>query len=590
MPLRRRVADEWITLGPLRRRVGTELVDITVKLRLDGANVTLSQGTATTPPTPPAFDYDTLILASDTNAAAQAKVDAASTGDVIGLERGVHPRRRLNTRSGVTLTWSGDPAGGTICSGAQPLTGPWTSSGGLYKATVPGGITQTTIQSRFTFDAGAHGQEELWFRSGTAGPSEGWQRLRRMATKAEVLTGTPRWWLDYDDSGSTVVWVGVNPASYDEAEISVEPYLLSAHADDQTVRHITARRYATPSGAAPLAESGVGTAWSVSGHMATGWMIEDCTSWGSHGCSFAVHPGLTMTRVRGVFAGQIGPCGYGTVGGSTAPVLIEDSEFAYALNIAATWLEEAGGSKFQDCRTLTIRNSWFHHNPGPRLWLDVADTGPTTIESCLIEDNEHAGILVEISGSDDEDTLVRWNTVRRNGVGSVANVGDAIGHGSEIGYRANEPGGDFGSGIDVPNSRNVLVTANRIEGNRHGWHAADNGRSPFLHGVSFQGNHVQAVVAAGDWLVKFNHEGANRIATCGADNNRYWVGSSAPVFSYNDTWSSLRNFTQWQARRSGSGLTGALDPNGALMTGAVTNPAGFTPFSGLSRYGARQVA
>ena len=82
-------------------------------------------------------------------------------------------------------------------------------------------------------------------------------------------------------------------------------------------------------------------------------------------------------------------------------------------------------------------------------------------------------------------------------------------------------------------------------------------------------------------MIKFRPDTDNtRIATCGADSNRYWTGRP---FSYNDVFGMT--FPQWQAARGGGGLTGALDPNGTGgLGGSVTDPSTFVAYT-VAQYG-----
>ena len=69
---------------------------------------------------------------------------------------------------------------------------------------------------------------------------------------------------------------------------------------------------------------------------------------------------------------------------------------------------EAGGGKWSDTHDTVIRRYHAAGNDGPGLWLDGQNTR-NTIEDCLVEGNEGAGILLELETTG---TLVQHNTVR----------------------------------------------------------------------------------------------------------------------------------------------------------------------------------
>jgi hypothetical protein len=325
-----------------------------------------------------------------------------------------------------------------------------------------------------------------------------------------------------------------------------------------TVEDITFQKYATD-------------VWhSAAGHGADhrDWTYRRVAMFDNHGSGFYLGPGDTVTRCRVAYQGFNGFDNECEAGGYVAGQTITDTEIAWNKKARYNWGWGGGGSKFDTPTSgtgLLIRNCWWHHNHGPALWTDInlTETSSNLIESCLFEDNIVMGVFIEITAGT---TLIRWNRFQRNCAGSVANTGGQT-------VTAED------ASVDISNSRGVTVQSNVVDSGATGIMARDDDRSPFLDGAAVYDNSVKA---AGNNVIKFRPRSTgltDRIGTCGADFNRYWTGAG---FSYNNSGAT---FADWQAARTGPGLTGALDPNGTGgLTGAVTDPATFVPFT-LSHYG-----
>jgi parallel beta-helix repeat protein len=500
------------------------------------------------------FHYDVLVLAADSNATAQAKIDAASSTAIIGFQAGVHAERKITPKLGQILR--GDPNGQTVFDGSRVVTG-WTGSNpwvANHTISDRGVFIDTTGERTATGDdVGAQYPEELFFQ--TAGQGTGWTRKFRQGQPSTSTPSAGKWTISYS---AGTLRVAEDPTGV-EVRVSVTDTAVVAPAlaaGGLTIEDITFCKYATD-------------IWhSAAGHGSDhrDWVYRRLAMIDNHGSGFYLGPGDLVDRCRANWQGFQGISGEGEAGGYSAGHTIVNTEVAYNKQARYRWDWDGSGSKFDVTTSgqgLTIRNCWWHHNYGPAIWTDInlTETSDTLIESNLIEDNENVGIFIEIGNNP---TLIRWNTLLRNGAGSVGNNGGS-------------PVTDEDATIDISNSRNCTIQQNVVDAGRTGIIVRDDDRSPFLDGANVTDNSVKAT---GGNTVKFRpNGGSTRIATCGADLNRYWSN----VFSYNNVFGMT--FAQWQAARSGSGLTGALDPNGTGgLTGPVTDPSTFVPFT-FSDYG-----
>ena len=511
----------------------------------------------TTVVVPAAFVYDVLVLTSDSNATAQSKINAASATAIVGFEAGVHAERKVTGRLG--QVYRGDPRGTTVFDGSRLVTGwsgsnPWVASHTISDRGVF--IDTTGVRTATGDDVGSQYPEELFYA--TPGQNTGWTRKDR---QGQPTTGAPsagKWTMDYS---SGTLRVAEDPTGV-EVRISVTDTAIVAPAlaaGGLTIEDITFRKYATD-------------IWhSAAGHGADhrDWTYRRVAMLDCHGSGFYLGPGDTVTNCRACYNGFEGFSNECEAGGYVAGQTIVDTEVAWNKKARYDWGFEGGAGKFDTPTSgpgLLIRNCWVHHNHGPGIWTDLntTETSSNLIESCLIEDNLIMGIFLEITAGT---SLVRWNRLLRNGAGSVANTG-----GPAL--------TDEDASIDISNSRGCTVQQNVIDAGATGVLVRDDDRSPTLNGANITDNSIRSAGGGGRHVIRIRPgSGSGPIATCGADLNRYWTGAG---FNYNNT---EQTFAQWQAVRTGPGLTGALDPNGTGgLTGEVTDPATFHGFT-LSRYG-----
>jgi parallel beta-helix repeat protein len=181
---------------------------------------------------------------------------------------------------------------------------------------------------------------------------------------------------------------------------------------------------------------------------------------------------------------------------------------------------------------LIVRGNYSHHNLGPGLWTDINNIY-TLYENNTVEDNERSGIFIELS----YDTIVRYNTARRNGTEAFWYYWTA------------------GAGIEILTAPNVEVYGNVLEDNWNGITALnDPSRGSGLYGPWVLKNlyvHDNTVTS------RLVPEGIGRSGIVDAvgssgfaasSNNRfrhntYNLGSKAHYF----IWQGERDENEWRA-------------------------------------------
>src|SRR5581483_6850892 len=95
--------------------------------------------------------------------------------------------------------------------------------------------------------------------------------------------------------------------------------------------------------------------------------------------------------------------------GNGQNVLVQGNEISFSnwAGFDIGW--EAGGAKFAQTNSLTVRKNYIHDNIGAGLWNDV-DSINTLYENNTVENNLAGGIQYEISYA----ATIRYNTVRNN--------------------------------------------------------------------------------------------------------------------------------------------------------------------------------
>src|SRR6478672_5067341 len=165
----------------------------------------------------------------------------------------------------------------------------------------------------------------------------------------------------------------------------------------------------------------------------------------SYSTNLGVRVGNHMSVLRSVLHHN----GTINIGGVGRGVLVDGIESSYGNNGCVNDPGfESGGSKFVMTDSLVVRNSFFHHNCGVGLWLDINNKN-YVLESNRVEDNVREGICLEISFNG----IVRNNAVARNGWPTDP-------------YRAN--GWLWDAGIGIHESDGVEVYGNTLTENFNG--------------------------------------------------------------------------------------------------------------------------
>jgi len=164
----------------------------------------------------------------------------------------------------------------------------------------------------------------------------------------------------------------------------------------------------------------------------TGWVVEECEIRFNVG-GIRIGPGMVIRDNHIHHNSEIG------LGGIGDGVLVEGNEISFNNTAGNLPAFNASGIKIVASSNVTIRNNHVHSNNSKGIWTDVGVFN-ALIEGNLVEDNEFAGIMHEIS----YDAIIRNNIVRRNAL--AQNVGWL-----------------WDAGIVVANAPNVEVYGNTVE-------------------------------------------------------------------------------------------------------------------------------
>lgn len=328
----------------------------------------------------------------------QALITANPTNTTFVLASGTYRLQSLTPKNGDIFTGAG--VGLTVLRGANAVSSSgWTpSSGGrFFKGSQT--QTQTTSVPQFCMTGAPKcGINEEMFRDGT--------RLGHVASAALVTTG--KW---YFDDGADIIWVGDDPSGH-SLELGATTRAFGGSVDDVIIQDMTVEMYASP------AQRGC-----INSGTASHWTVRRVTVQNCHGVGLETGTNAVVQDVRALHNGQMGFAG----GGSG--LVLEYSESAYNDEAFYNPGWEAGGSKWAGCSSCTIRYSYFHDNWGPGIWFDINNNN-IIIEYNTVDDNKSPsdtqggdsaqapGIFAEISQA----FTVRYNLVRRNGLGNVANA------------------------------------------------------------------------------------------------------------------------------------------------------------------------
>lgn len=222
-----------------------------------------------------------------------------------------------------------------------------------------------------------------------------------------------------------------------DVEASVRPLLLQCKAPYVHLRGLRFRY------AANAAQSG---AVQMLGDYG---LLEDCVmeKMNSNGASFD-GKGLVVRRCTFRDNGQLGFSAH-TDGMLMTECLCENNN---TKNFSRGW--EAGGNKLVLCKDTILDKCIFRDNCGVGVWFDIGNEN-CTVRSCLIMDNQDAGIFYEISYSlHAHDNVIIGNGLTRNLDGWGGN-----------------------GGVTLSSSPNCVIERNLLIANKEGFQYREQGRT-----------------------------------------------------------------------------------------------------------------
>jgi parallel beta-helix repeat protein len=306
----------------------------------------------------------------------------------------------------------------------------------------------------------------------------------------------------------------------------------STWVNNVTIRRIAVTRYAPPAQMGAIRAGGHDRTQSTSG-----WVLDSLDV--HHNANLGVRIGNRIQVLRS----NLHHNGTINLGGVAIGALVDGVESAYGNSGCPNDPGfEAGGSKFAGTESLIVRNSFFHHNCGPGLWLD-SDNINYVLENNRVEDNAREGIVSEISYRG----VIRHNVVSRNGWPTDP-------------FRANGWGWDAGIGIHA--SSDVEVYGNTVEDNFNGIIAIQQNRGSGAYGpylvqnLYVHDNRVKQNTPEGPGLLNaaagaVQDVGDNAIFNTRNNrfqNNTYYLLPVAPGNSQGFQWANAgKSVAQWKA-------------------------------------------
>jgi uncharacterized protein YjdB len=265
----------------------------------------------------------------------------------------------------------------------------------------------------------------------------------------------------------------------------------------------------------------------------------------SYSTNLGVRVGNHMSVLRSVLHHN----GTINIGGVGRGVLVDGIESSYGNNGCLKDPGfESGGSKFVMTDSLVVRNSFFHHNCGVGLWLDINNKN-YVLESNRVEDNVREGICTEISFNG----IVRNNAVARNGWPTDP-------------YRAN--GWLWDAGIGIHESNGVEVYGNTLTENFNGIAVVQQRRDATTGDVyAPTGGYFAQNIYVHDNTVYQRNGGVSGAANDLGDTatflsrnnrwakNKYYLGTNGRPFAW---MNGVRTTTEWSTYNQD--VTGSFNP------------------------------
>jgi parallel beta-helix repeat protein len=348
----------------------------------------------------PVLGWSEVLLSPGDNI--QRAVDRHPAGTTFVLNAGIYRLQSIKPKDGDTFI--GKP--GALLSGAELLT-KFSRMGDLYVAANQMQEGQLNGSCDGEHPECAH-PEDLFIDS---------RPLKHVGSWDQVKAGT--WFFDYV---THKIYFADDPAGH-TVETSVTRSAFTGPAAGVTIRGMIIEKYAIPGQFGAIGDQFPGP----------NWMVEDNEVRWNHGGGINLGSGSSAIHNHVHHNGQKGMTGDGR------NILVQDNEISFNnwAGYAPGW--EAGGAKFAQMVSLTLRGNSVHDNAGPGLWCDV-DCIDVLIENNTVENNTAGpGIQYEISYS----AKIRNNTVRNNYVG--------------------DSGWLWGAQILIQNSRDVEVYGNTVD-------------------------------------------------------------------------------------------------------------------------------
>ncbi len=354
-------------------------------------------------------------LQPDSNIQAAIDINPPGTSFQLaaGLYRGQHFQPKRNDQ------FIGDPAGGTVLSGAIPLTA-WTASGPYWThPNLPAPLKGRVVAGSNPL---ASNLNDLFIDN---------TLYRRVGQLSQVTAGT---W--YFDPKSNAAVIATDPTGH-LVEYSVSQSLVPASnkATGVVIRDLTVEKYATDAQVAPI-------------HGIRNWRVVNVTSTQNHGAGLNIASGTTVQGGHFNHNGQIGINGWEANDTQVLGAEIAGNNYA-GYNTA--W--EAGGLKLAGSSRVVISGNNVHDNNGQGLWSDIDDRDFIYTNN-VVSNNTGNGIMYEISFGA---ASIQNNTITCNGGAGIylSNSSGVDVSGNTILVRpANSPGSNGAAGaggIDIIN-------------------------------------------------------------------------------------------------------------------------------------------
>jgi hypothetical protein len=365
----------------------------------------------------------------------QAAADAHPEGTTFCLLAGIHRLASAVPRRGQRFLGQGER---TVLSGAKELTATSARRDGSGRWYWDGQTQQDEERGRLI----DHGRSEApnegdrfaqeLFVTPSGHAEDPPTRLRRVTVLTDLRPGS--WYLD---DSTDRLYIADDPARLGLIETSVVQAAIEAPSPGGPsgvwIENLVVEKYASPTQVA-----------AVGGPGGADWTIRWVTVRYNHGTGIELGPGTLVDHCSIHHMGQEGLSGGGNA--ASRPTMIRTTEVAYnrTLTFDPDW--DAGGAKLSHAygHGLVVENSWFHHNFGYGLWMDI-DNDSVTIRSNRFESNDRAAIVYEIS----RNSRIYWNEVS----GSTDGPEDVV---------------FGGAGIFIVNSADVDVHDNLLRNNEHG--------------------------------------------------------------------------------------------------------------------------